>query len=233
MKKLFCQLYRWSQRAFSSPFPAAQDTQDKHVSAQSSKKKPFSSSGWIKRIYQEFPWDLGTSHQDPRTRKTAFAQGRSWLSSGLKAPLMPCQKRLPARKPGLSHATGTRKLPIWIEKHKWNSWVLFYFFSSLLCHLHFCTAALRNRTLPGRRAGKAAKIHGRKGDGLSTKAFFLKEEKPRQVGVKGLKGSSGKSTVKAFFFYWLAWIPVGIGVYCFPHLQSYEPGAHTASASPL
>lgn len=56
--------------------------------------------------------------RDPRTRKTALAPGRSWFSSGLEAraaPLMACQRWPPVRKPGMSHTTGRRNLPIWIE----------------------------------------------------------------------------------------------------------------------
>lgn len=140
--------------------------------------------------------------RDPKTRKTAFAQGRSWFSSGLKAwaaPLMPCQKRPPARKPGMSHATGRRNLPIWIEKHIRNSG-----FFSPLCHLHFCTAILGNCTLPGRQSGKGkAKIHRRNREGLPSKAFFPKGENLRQGGVKGLRGSPGKSAVEVLGFFLL------------------------------
>lgn len=45
---------------------------------------------------------------------------------------------------GMSHTTGRRNLPIWIEQHSWNLG-----FSALLCHLHCCTAAQGACTLPG------------------------------------------------------------------------------------
>lgn len=127
-------------------------------------------------------------------------QGRSWFSSGLKAwaaLLMPCQKWPPARKPGMSHATSRRNLPIWIEKHKQNLG-----FFPLLCHLHFCTAILSNCMLPGRRSSKGeAKIHSRNREGLLANFFFLKGKKRRQGGVKRVKGSSSKSNIKACFFF--------------------------------
>lgn len=65
-------------------------------------------------------WDHLTTSctwRDPRSRKTAPAAGRSWLSCSLEAraaPLMPCQWWPPVRKAGMSHSTGTRNSPVWI-----------------------------------------------------------------------------------------------------------------------
>lgn len=61
--------------------------------------------------------------RDPRTRHTALAPGRSWFSSSLEAraaPLMPCQRWPPVRKPRMSHATSRRNWPICIETFRWN-----------------------------------------------------------------------------------------------------------------
>lgn len=141
-----------------------------------------------------------------RTSKTAFAQGKSWFNYGLKAwasALMRCQKSPPARKPGMSHGTGRRNLPIWIEKHEQN----FAFsprFSSLLHHIRSCTVILSNCTLQdGQTSQRKAKIHRRSGEGVPISAFFffffLKGEKLRQGCVKGLKGHLVRVQQKVFF----------------------------------
>lgn len=215
-----------SQRCSSNPPPGGQDAPDKTHLAQRCQEKPFSSWRQIAKSLSRISLRDGLilHMKGSRTRKTALAQGKVLVNSGLKAragALMHCQQSPPARKPGMSHSTSRRNLPIWIEKQEQN----FAFsprFSSSLCHIHSCTVILSNCML--QTSKRKRETHRRDGDGLpsSTFFFFLKGEKMRQEGVKGPKG-----------FYQLVWIPVCIGVYCIPHLRNYKPKAHTASASPL
>lgn len=116
-----------TSKGLSQPIPGwAGPSGERHVPCSKQQEETLLTLSMCSSNLSPIPLRCGSTfctRRDPRTRKTAPAAGRSWCSSRLEAraaPLMPCQQWPPPRKPGVSHATGTRTLPIRIETFRWN-----------------------------------------------------------------------------------------------------------------